>query len=32
MELKDWYELAKALVTIGTLIFTAIQALLLQNK
>lgn len=32
MELKDWYELAKALVTIGTLIFTAIQALLLRKQ
>lgn len=32
MELKDWYELTKALVTIGTLIFTAIQALLLRKQ
>lgn len=32
MELKDWCELAKALVTIGTLIFTAIQALLLRKQ
>lgn len=32
MGFKDWLDLAKTLVTVGTLIFTAVQALLLRKQ